>query len=277
MEIGINVMSSMGAMREDFEGTVVKLKNGGCTFFEAMSDWGARPETIAFFSNLTGGDSGWDIENTVRRLEILKKHDMSIKGSFVFDEILEEQAEDLGKYCKEYGIGYIVFTFLKYENIDDIYNKIALIKNVSAVLKKYGVQTLLHNHEHDSLPILDKDGVEKPIMSVFLEQCSASELMLEIDTGWLVYAGLDEVAYVKENLDRIAVLHLKDLCKEYQTLPRDTVFVPCGKGVVNFSGILEAAKSRTDMIYVLDQDNSRTDITEDNIESIRYINSLRSE
>ena len=101
MEIGINTMSAMNAMRADFEGTVKRLKAGGCDWLEAMSDWGAKQETIDFYSNLTGGPSGWDPENAELRMEIARKNGMSIKGLFIFDERLDEQAQKLGEILSE--------------------------------------------------------------------------------------------------------------------------------------------------------------------------------
>lgn len=277
MEIGINAMSAISAMRMDFAGSIHRLKEGGCAYIEAMSDWGATQKTIDFYAGFTGGASGWDKENTIRRIEEMKKSDLYVKGMFVFDEVLEEQAEELGQYCGEYGISYVVVSFLEYKDIEDIYNKIAMIKAVSAKIRKYGVQILIHNHEHDTVLIKDKDGKEKQTLAIFLEQCTPDELMLETDTGWLVYAGVDAAAYVRENLDRIAVLHLKDICKGFEHMPREEVFVPCGQGVVDFPEIIKAAQKKDSVQYVLDQDMSKEDIIEDHIKSLQYFSQLKLE
>lgn len=275
MDIGINAMSAIGAMKKDFEGTIKRLKDGGCSWIEAMSDWGAKPETIEFYAGLTGGPSGWDPENTVSRIASMKKDGMKIKGIFVFDELLMDQAEDLGKYCSENGIDYIVLSFLEYGDINDIYAKIGLIKEVSSVVGHYGVKILMHNHEHDVCPVMDKDHVSKQTLSIFLENCSSEELMLEVDTGWLAYAGIDAAQYIKDHLDRIAVLHLKDICKGYASVPREDIFVPCGEGVVDFKNIMSVVADKKDLLYVLDQDGSKGDIIEDHIQSINYLKSLQ--
>lgn len=275
MQIGINVMSTIGAMREDFEGTAVKLKEAGCSYFEAMSDWGAKPETVAFYASLTG-KSGWDPENTLKRLDFLHSIGMDIKGMFVFEDCLEEQAEALGEYCKAAGITYVVLSFLDYGDIENVYQKIQMIKNVSAVLKHYGVQIIQHNHEHDYLLMKDRDGVEKPVIDIILGQCSPKELMLEIDTGWLVYAGIEAKSYIKENIDRIAILQFKDICKNYKEVDRQDIFLACGEGAVDFKGILDGIpkEKRDTLLYILDQDNSKNDIVEDHIKSIRYFQEL---
>lgn len=53
---------------------------------------------------------------------------MDIKGLFVFFEDLENQAEDVAKYCKEEGIEYISMSFAGYNDIDDVYKKIQMLK-----------------------------------------------------------------------------------------------------------------------------------------------------
>lgn len=276
MDIGINVMSSIGTMKEDFQGTLKKLVNGGCSFLELMSDWGAKQETIDFYASLTGGPSGWDPENTLERLQIIRSLGMDAKGMFVFDEMLEEQAEDLGKYCKENGIFYVVISFLNYGNIDDIYEKIGLIRRTAAILEPYKVQIVQHNHEHDVIPITDRDGIEKPIIDVFLEQLLPQELMLEVDTGWLQYAGVDPAEYIREKIDRIMILHLKDICKDYKSVSREEIFVPCGEGIINFPEIFNTIPDgkKSTLLYVIDQDASSGNIIDDLLKAIQYFKNL---
>ena len=37
-----------------------------------------------------------------------------------------------------------------------------------------------------------------------------TNVLFEVDTFWVFYAGLDPVKFVKENIDRIELLHIKD-------------------------------------------------------------------
>lgn len=276
MELGINAMSMIKTMHEDFEGCVERLKQGGCKYIEPISDWGGDPQKIEFYAKMSGAPSGWDAENMLKRLQYLRANEMDIKGMFVFDDFLEAQAQELGEYCQKAGLIYVVLSFLHYDDIEDIYNKIAKIKRVAQVLKKYNVQITLHNHEHDMVKIMDKDGQEKYIMDIFLEQCSPDELMLEVDTGWLLYAEVDVAEYVREHSERIMILHLKDICKEYKSVERQDIHVACGDGAVDFKSMLEAIpeEKKETMLYVLDQDASKGDIVPDLVKSIQYMKSL---
>ena len=113
-------------------------------------------------------------------------------------------------------------------------------------------------------------------MQMFLEQTTKEEMQLELDVGWAHYAGLDVAAYALDNAERIGILHLKDLNKNYKNMAHDDVSVACGTGVVNFPAILAAVPEaqRETMRYVLDQDPSDTDMLVDHAVSIRYLNGL---
>ncbi len=276
MKIGVNAMSLAKAFYEDFEGNVARLREGGCDYIEAMSSWGADPKVIEFYASLSGVPDGWSKTGTLTRLAGLRKAGMDAFGAFIFDEYLDRDVQEMGQYFKENGFTYAVLSFLHYDGIDDIYGKIENIKRWAAVLKPYGVQIVMHNHEHDVLPIVDKDGAHRPILDVFLNNTTADELMLEVDTGWLLYSDIDPAAFIAEKIDRIMILHLKDICKEFKEVDRDEIFCACGEGAVDFKAALDAVPEdrRESMLYILDQDKSKGDIVEDQIKSIQYIKGL---
>ena len=279
MRIGINAMSLISKMKEDFSGTVTALREAGCDDLELMSDWGAKKETIDFYAGLTGGPSGWDPENTLLRLKEMRKKGLDACGMFVFDECLEEQAGALGAYCRDAGLHYVVLSYLEYGDIHEIYKKIDVIRRVAAVLKPYGVQICQHNHEHDVTLIEDLDRTAKPIIDIFLEQLSPSQLMLEVDTGWLLYAGIDPAAYIQNKQDRIMILHLKDIANNYREMEREQIFVPCGKGTVDFPDIFAklSEEKKHSLLYVIDQDSSCGDILEDHKISLSYLRQFLTE
>ena len=276
MKIGINGLSLMSSLNKDFRKTAQILKDGGCNYIEPLSDWCADPKMLEFYANLSGERSNWDPENAAKRITILKEYGIDVIGMFVFTDFIEEQAQQLGEFCKTHGIIYVVISYHGYEGIEDVYAKVEQVKKVSAVLRSYGVQLLIHNHEHDLAEIEDKDGYVLPILEIFLRECSKEELMLEADTGWLLYAGFDPAAFVRKYIDRIYVLHFKDIHKDYMTIAREDIFLACGEGAVDFKSVLDAvpAERKETMLYVLDQDASKGDILVDQIKSMAHLRSL---
>lgn len=275
MRIGTNAISTIPQMREDFEGTIKILHDGGCSFLEPYADWGGSKELLAMCEE-QGGKSYWDSENMSKRLEYMKTLGMSIESLFVFDQELEEQAEEMGKYCKEHGIHNVVVNVPGFKDREDVYAHIGLLKRAAKILKPYEVQLLKHNHEYELERITDVDGKEKYVIDIFLEQCTPEELMLEIDTGWIVYSGLDAVEFIKERIDRIAILHLKDICADYKEKNRELISVACGQGIVPFEQVFAVIPDdkKDKILYMLDQDSSEGDMVTDLLESIKYLNAL---
>lgn len=278
MKLGINTISIMRQLREDFEGTANILKEGGCTYFEPFGDWGAGKEQLLRCER-RGGKSGWDRENMIRRLEYMRSVNMDIYGMFVFSEILDEQAEELGQYFQKYGIRYVVVNVGKLKDLDEVYAHIAMLKRAAKKLQQYHVQIVKHNHEFELERVIDRDGKEKYVLDIFLEQCSKEELMLEVDTGWVVYAGLDLRQFIEENIERIYSVHLKDISKDYKLKPRDYISVACGQGIVNFRDAFTAVPEelRDRILWLLDQDTSEGDIIQDQLLSMEYLNQLEKE
>ncbi len=278
MKLGINTISIMKQLREDFKGTVNLLKEGGCSFFEPYGDWGAGREQLLRCER-RGGKSGWERENILRRLEYMRSVEMDIYGMFVFNEIIEEQADQMGEYFQRHGFKYAVVNVDRLKNLDAVYDHIAMLKRTAEKLQPYGIQLVKHNHEFELEKVTDRDGKEKYILDIFLEQTMPAELMLEADTGWIAYAGLDPKQFIEEKLDRLYAIHLKDISKEYRTKPRDYVSTACGTGVVDFRAVLKAVpeEKREKVLWLLDQDTSEGDILSDHLQSMRYINQLEKE
>lgn len=277
MQIGINTLSISKELRADLPGTADYLRSIGCGYIESMTDLGAKEETVEFYARRIGGRSGWDMAGIRSRVAAMREAGMDVQGVFLFDECLEENLDEIGALLRELGIRYGVLSFMNYgKTLESIDEKIALVKRVGPRLRGYGVQLMIHTHDHDFAQLTDHDGIRKPLMQMFLEQTTREEMQLELDVGWAHYAGLDVAAYVHNNASRIEILHMKDLNKNYKNMAHDDVSVACGTGVVDFPAILAAVPEaqRETMRYVLDQDPSDTDMLVDHTVSIRYLNGL---
>ena len=277
MQIGINTLSIAKEIREDPSGVAAYLRSIGCGYIEAMTDLGAKEETVEFYAQFIGGRSGWDMAGIRSHVAEMREAGMDVQGVFLFDDCLKENLDEICALLQELGISYGVLTFMNYgETLESVDEKIALVKRVGPCLRGYGVQLMVHTHDHDFARLTDRDGVKKPLIQMFLEQTTREEMQLELDVGWAHYAGLDAAAYVRDNADRIGILHLKDLNKNYKNMAHDDVSVACGTGVVDFPAILAAVPvaQRETMRYVLDQDPSDTDMLADHAASICYLNGI---
>ena len=51
-------------------------------------------------------------------------------------------------------------------------------------------------------------GKEQMVIDYFLSLCP--KVMLQVDVGWVMYAGVDEAEFLKDHAQKTALVHLKD-------------------------------------------------------------------
>lgn len=103
-----------------------------------------------------------------------------------------------------------------------------VLETASQKAAKYNMHVLYHNHSHEFVPLADMEN--KLPLTIIKEYCP-----LELDTYWVFNSRVDVYGYMKENADKIGLVHLKDGNMEG---------VPCaiGEGSNHIQSILDAAK-----------------------------------
>ena len=110
------------------------------------------------------------------------------------------------------------------------------------------LQFSYHNH-HQEFSKLD-DG--QYVMTKVLQETNPQEVFIEPDVCWLTFAQVDPVSFIKTYANRIKQIHLKDLTDPTK---RETM-THLGKGCVNLTGCIEAAKETFCQWLIYEQDHS---------------------
>ena len=144
-----------------------------------------------------------------------------------------------------------------------------IFNQVADALKPYGGRILYHNHEVELRKIL-VDDKEEMVIDYFLSLCP--DVMLEADLGWVMFAGEDEVAFLKNHMDRISFLHLKDFKKGFAKDRREKDIVCVGEGVLDLQAIVSFVKgTRLEDRLIIDQDCSTGDLLDDYRRGILHV------
>ncbi|MEM2936153.1 MAG: sugar phosphate isomerase/epimerase [Candidatus Bathyarchaeia archaeon] len=130
------------------------------------------------------------------------------------------------------------------------------LQDVGKRAKEYGVRVCYHNHAQEI--INNAMG-----MKIVCEETDPELVSLCVDTFWFQYGGLSPVEFIKENLDRVAYLHLKDM--------RDREFVELGQGVIDFPAVIKAVKPIALEWAVVEQDRTKRTPKESMEISRRYL------
>ncbi|MBQ9046361.1 MAG: sugar phosphate isomerase/epimerase [Solobacterium sp.] len=87
---------------------------------------------------------------------------------------------------------------------DEVMEEIEMLQNVAAECKKEGVKFAYHNHDHEFTTYFNGMTVFDMLLAY------APDLWLELDVGWVTYAGYDPVKLLDRVKDRVALMHFKD-------------------------------------------------------------------
>ncbi len=128
---------------------------------------------------------------------------------------------------------------------DDEWNHMMkTISDCAKICNEHGIKATLHAHTGTYLEYEDE-------LDRAMEDLSADEVSLCIDTGHCTYAGMDPAAIIRRYGDRIAYMHMKDIngpvydkvvaeSIDFYEAIKQGVFCPLGEGKVDFDSVREA-------------------------------------
>jgi len=158
---------------------------------------------------------------------------------------------------------------------------IALIDEIADLALERGITPVLHQHAGTYIEFEDE-------LESLLQRLEPDRVAICIDTGHMVYAGIDPLAVFKRHGKRVKYFHFKDIDPTVharvlaERIPflkavEENIFCPLGSGVINW---IDVAKSLNDLGYrgaaTVEQDIDPT-ISSDPLENaVRSLSYLRS-
>lgn len=120
-------------------------------------------------------------------------------------------------------------------------------------LQESGLKFGYHNHEFE-FELKSADG--QTLFDQMLAITTPGLVSFELDAFWAAVGGADPAQLIRDNPDRIALVHLKDGHAGSTERGKD---VPFGEGSLPWDGILAAARDAGVEWYVTEQDNPNPD------------------
>ena len=138
----------------------------------------------------------------------------------------------------------------------------AICARAAEAIAPYGGRLLYHNHESE-LVTVTAEGKEQTILDYFLSLCPEN-VLLQADVGWVMFAGADPDAFLREHSGRIACIHLKDFRPGFRPERREKDIVAVGEGALPLADVLAAARELgLAENLIIDQDCSQGDLMDD--------------
>jgi sugar phosphate isomerase/epimerase len=118
----------------------------------------------------------------------------------------------------------------------------------AAKLKAQGMRAGFHNHQTEFMPVEGKMPME------VLAQETTKDVVLQLDIGTCVQAGVDPVKWIEQNPGRIQTIHCKDWSKD----PEVGYKALLGEGAAPWKKIFAAAEKKGGLeFYLIEQEGSR--------------------
>ena len=280
MKIGLNPYGAAKWLEGDLDNHLARLKNIGFTSFEMdLVFTSAAPHLADSIDAIkvglgTLGNSIWFDSTAEETIPLLKKHGFSvISAHLMLANYLGISIVNLVPAMKEfsskYGIKYYVISRMK-STIEEMDKEIVELNKVASELKKDGITLVYHNHDMELLPTN-----ETTVLDHIMNQCP--DVMLQLDVGWVQYAGISPVELMKKYRDRIVMLHLKDIQSDACPENRNNCYTAIGEGSIPLKEILAEAKYCNldeNGGIIIDQDNSKSNIFEDFSVGIKNIKEI---
>lgn len=117
----------------------------------------------------------------------------------------------------------------------------ALAAKLDRVGREYrdeGLTFGYHNHHVEFMPV---DGIVP--YDYLMGRTDPALVKIELDIGWLAYAGVDPVEYLRRHAGRVVSCHLKDYDPTVATdVPQRKLVAP-GAGTIDFAAVLTAMRA----------------------------------
>lgn len=206
----------------DFEGVLEKI-----------AQIGYRGVEFAGYGNLKSG----------QMVSLLKRLNLSPAGSHVPLDLLKNKVDEIIEYNLEIGNKYIICPYAKYESKGDYIDFARFLEKAGEKIRSKGLVLGYHNHAHEFIKYDDKYALD-----IIFENTQEEVLVMELDTYWVQYAGVNPVEYLKKYNGRCSLIHQKDMKKE------DRSFTEVGEGIMDIKAIYEEGLNQKVSYFIVEQD-----------------------
>lgn len=256
MKLGVESFTIIDDITADLEGTLKKLQDLDFRYVE----WLNRNS-----SSVIGAGFGLSPAETVK---LYSKYGIKVVGAiasdapnwktFYFDidkvkRVIDWYAE---AGCSTFGTAIDFFG-----DVDFLERRLEAYNKIGEVCKNAGMSFMYHNHAHEWVEL---DG--KLIWDRIVEGTDPDLVGFDVDTYWAYRAMVDPAELIKKLGSRVKSIHVKDFPKgreEFRDLnklqikatPED--FTECGKGVIDWQGIVDVCNQVGVPYMFVEQDYTR--------------------
>ncbi|PZE20068.1 sugar phosphate isomerase/epimerase family protein [Paenibacillus xerothermodurans] len=178
---------------------------------------------------------------------LLKELNLQAIGSHVGYNLLRDNLDAEIEYLKQIGAKYIVCPFIAQEDRKDWRQHFEFFTMVAEKARQHGLHFAYHNHAFE----FEERVGDQFVFDALYDALSPDLAKVEMDLGWVQFAGQDPLAYIDKYRGRLPLLHLKDFrAAEDGTI--DTLEL--GHGIMQLPEVIQAASDADVEWLIVEQD-----------------------
>ncbi len=197
--------------------------------------------------------------------EKLKRHGLAVPSIHAGYDGLRRDLDGVVREARTFGANFVVCPSIDVEErrtADDWKRVCRALVQAGRTLRSHGLALAYHNHDYEFAPFAD--GATP--FDLLLQETDPKDVKLELDVYWVAKGGRDPVRCLRDNVGRIALVHLKDL-------GRDGATVELGAGVLALEQIVRAALASGAKHLFVEQDDS-ADPLRSIVASLKFLEGL---
>ena len=180
--------------------------------------------------------------------ERLKHHGLAVPSIHAGYDSLHRELDGVVREAFAFGASFVVCPSIDVEErrtADDWKRVCRTLVQAGRTLRSHGLALAYHNHDYEFAPFAD--GATP--FDLLLRETDPEDVKLELDVYWVAKGGLDPVRCLRDNAGKIALVHLKDMGRNGET-------VELGAGVLAIEQIVRAALAIGTKHLFVEQDDS---------------------
>ena len=267
MKVGLNLFGMAKSFTDNLLQDAYKIKSIGFTSVEPM---------IFFVSDLIPAEnhdkiklglgqqakSIWLDTEADEKIMSLKESGLLVQSVHIFGlgnlgDSLDKMIPSIVTFGRKHNIRYFVSSYSN-ATLDKLKPFLPSFNRLADALAANNMQLVFHNHDLEL-----KSDKDLYLLDYVMKECP--NVKLELDVGWVQFAGESPLKWMRKYKDRIVLLHLKDICEDASKENRSSCFRAIGEGCIPLDEILQEASfcSLDEHGIVIDQDDSIGDMYTD--------------
>ncbi len=266
MEYGVQIFGCLRDFRKDPEGFFARLSQMGYKQVEPCVLFGDASSYPAALAELV-----WKPQEVPGFQEMMEGHGLALRSCHVFSRDMLAAAGEMAELAQKTSIGtYVVNCPPDIAKVHEGFAKDC--RALSEKLAQSGTALWLHNNAPEIEARVRGDEGEITVMEAILREAGEG-LGAQVDTGWVLYGGIDPAAFLKRLGKRLRSVHFKDMAENCRALSGTDRFAVLGSGVTDIPAVM--AEIPEGMPVLVDQDAAQGDFLEDLSASIKALRAVR--